>query len=161
MVIRFPLFIKQIEIAKKSRKTGKPRYQRINGQRLYSGIHFTTRSKMVREFKKYLYEYIRNLPYLSEYPLEIRYHIYTADTNFDLGNLMGFWQKCFEDALCGNVEFIKAKSDKNKTVYLPDREAYPAKIEDDSVKHISKYSVEYHWIENDEQRYIEIEILRT
>ena len=70
-----------MQVAKKSRKTGKPRYWTVNGQSLYNAsLHFTLRSKVTNHFHDYLSGYINRQittsdklalnRYIEENPLE-------------------------------------------------------------------------------------------
>ena len=125
------------------RTAGKERKWKINGQSLYSGMNHYLRSKVIKEIKKYLYEYIRPIPVINEFPICIDLTIYDTEgvfnkkgvlvSSWDLGNKEFIWMKCFEDALCGNVDF-HLEGDK----YVPQKDKYPAKIKDDSIEFISR-----------------------
>lgn len=131
------------------RSVGKERKWKINGQALYSGMNHNMRSKVIKEIKKYLYQYIRPIPDIINYPISIELEIHNLPgvknkhgelvRSWDLGNQEFVWMKCFEDALCGNVDFSAAPIKADKRVhYLPNREEYPSKIIDDSVLYITK-----------------------
>lgn len=101
-------------IAKKSRKSGKPRRWTVNGQSLYNAsMHYTLRSKVTKYYHKYLLGYIKTqisqeqvkaintLVYKgSLQKLAISLDIYEIKRHKmpDIGN-MWLWIKWFEDAL--------------------------------------------------------------
>ena len=140
----------------------KPRFKRIQGQDIWRGINFNLRSKISKEIKKYFYEQFRGIPYITEYPLEIRIDYYDKmNEGEDLDNLAYWYRKCIHDALCGNVEFNKVNVEKEgKTVQenIPDREKYPQIIVDDSKKYIQSIPTKFHPIKDDETPKMVIEI---
>lgn len=101
-------------VAKKSKKSGKPRYWTVNGQGLYNAtLHFRLRSKITAYFHKYLSGYIktqiskRDIARInqwvykdSNHKLSISLDIYEIRRGKmpDIGN-MWLWIKWFEDAL--------------------------------------------------------------
>jgi hypothetical protein len=107
-------------VAKKSKKSGKPRYWTINGQGLYNAtLHFRLRGTITKYFHKYLSKYIREQIIAEEiqtinllvHPksfikLGISVDIYEVRRGKmpDVGN-MWLWCKWFEDALqdCGVI----------------------------------------------------------
>jgi len=112
--IIIPDFEYRYVVAKKSRKSGRPRYWTINGQGLYSAtLHYRLRSKLTDYFHRYLSKHIKNqiskkdiqeLNSLvfpdSEYKLSISLDIYEIRRGKmpDVSNLW-LWIKWFEDAL--------------------------------------------------------------
>ena len=109
-----PQFESKYCIAKKSRKSGKPRYWTINGQGLYNAtLHYRQRGTMTKYFHKYLSKHIKSqickgeieqinkLVYKgSETKLSVSLDIYDIRRKImpDVGN-MWLWNKWFEDAL--------------------------------------------------------------
>ena len=106
--------------AKKSRKSGKPRYWTINGQGLYNAtLHYRLRGTITKYFHKYLSRYIRE-QITQEWILYCK-TIVSPRTNVRLGTSvdiyeikrgkmpdirnMWLWGKWFEDALqnCGVI----------------------------------------------------------
>jgi len=146
------------------RTVGKERKWKINGQSLYSGMNHNLRAKVVKEIKKYLYEFIRPIPEIKWKPVCIELEFYYVKgvknkkgevvNSWDLGNQEFIWMKCFEDALCGNVDFIQKDppEGKKKKVSIPMRDKYPAKIEDDSVEFIAQRICTFKPIESTEDR---------
>jgi len=107
-------------VAKKSKKSGKPRYWTINGQGLYNAtLHYRLRGTITKYFHKYLSKYIREQIIAEEiqtinllvHPksftkLGVSVDIYEVRRGKmpDVGN-MWLWCKWFEDALqhCGVI----------------------------------------------------------
>jgi len=107
-------------LAKKTKKTGKPRWWTINGQGLYNAtLHFRARGKITKYFHKYLSKYIKeqltkeNIQTIDSlvYPestvrLGVSVDIYEVKRGKmpDIRN-MWLWGKWFEDALqdCGII----------------------------------------------------------
>jgi hypothetical protein len=119
------------------RTAGKPRTKKINGQSLWVGMNHHLRTKIAKELKKYFYEIFRGMEYIKEYPIGIELVFYGPLGEYDLDNLCILYRKCCQDSLCGNVEFL-CKIDNGKKVFYPDREKYPAIIEDDNVNFINE-----------------------
>lgn len=151
--IEVPEFMTHVTLSKARRKgsirtIGKPRLKKIRGQDFYVGMNHNLRAKMVKEMKKYLYEFIRKAQIEinpEDYPLRLEFEVYhtVTDKRWDLGNFCMIWRKCFEDALCGNVEFV----DK-----IPDRTNYPAVIIDDSIHYLIQYEEKFIPVEQEEDR---------
>lgn len=153
-------YIKQVEISKARRakyrtlksgekkisnpKTaGKPRYFKINGQDLWSGIDHNLRSKVAKEIKKYFYNnYFRDIKEIEEFPIGIYLGFYGELGDFDIDNLVVWYRKCIADALAGNVEFKKQVTN-GKVRYVADKAKFPPKIPDDSVKFIRAIPTEF------------------
>ena len=147
---KYKILVGGKKVISNSRSVGKEKKWKINGQALYSGMNYHLRSKVIKEMKKYLYEYIRPIKKIDFYPLSIELIIHDVEgiynkdkelvSSWDLGNKEFIWMKCFEDALCGNVDFYSVDSTKEigKKIFLPLRDEYPAKIKDDSVQYITK-----------------------
>ena len=143
------------------KSAGTERRWKINGQDLYSGMHHFLRSKVIKSMKKYLYEYFRDMPPVKNYPICIEMTIKNVSgvkdskgvlkKSWDLGNQEFIWFKCFEDALCGNVEFIPEKQGK-RTIFKPDYTKYPPKIEDDSVVFVNKRICNFKEVQSTEDR---------
>lgn len=107
-------FEDKILLARKSRKTGKPRYWTVNGQSLYNAaLHFTARAKVTTYFHNYLLKHIISQitpsqiidlhNYIEEHPdekMSVSLDIYEVKRGKmpDIGNLW-IWIKWFEDAL--------------------------------------------------------------
>lgn len=101
-------------LAKKTRKTGRPKFWTVNGQGLYNAtLHFRAREKLTKYFHKYLSKYIKrqisqeqiielnNLIFPgSSHKLSISLDIYDIRRGKmpDVSNLW-LWTKWFEDAL--------------------------------------------------------------
>jgi len=108
-------------VAKKSKKSGKPRYWTVNGQGLYNAtLHYRLRGTITKYFHKYLSKYIEEQ--LTDDDYELVTSLVHRGTNVrlgisvdiyeikrgkmpDIGN-MWLWTKWFEDALqhCGFIE---------------------------------------------------------
>jgi len=127
-------------------------------------MNYNLRSKVIKEIKKYLYEFIRPIDYIDFTPISIELVIHYLPgvfskegklvSSWDLGNKEFIWMKCFEDALCGNVDFIQVDppEGKKRKLSIPMRDEYPAKIEDDSVRYISKRICTFKSVEDIEDR---------
>jgi hypothetical protein len=106
-------------LAKKSKKTGKPRWWTINGQGLYNAtLHFRARGKITKYFHKKLSKYIREQITEDEqkrldlvhpessikYGISVDIYEVRRGVMPDIGN-MWLWPKWFEDALqeCGVI----------------------------------------------------------
>lgn len=131
--------------AKKSRKSGRPRYWTVNGQSLYNAtLHFQLRGKITDYYHRYLSKYIKKqisneqiqalngivFPE-SQIKLAISVDIYEVRRPKmpDASNLW-LWLKWFEDALqeCG---------------VIPD---------DDPNYVIQSGPTRYHWVDSQEER---------
>jgi len=112
--VTIPEYERRFLVAKKSRKSGKPRWWTVNGQGLYNAtLHYTVRSRVTAYYHTYLSRYIKNqiseqdielirsLVYIgSEYKLSTSVDIYEIRRGKlpDCSNLW-LWMKWFEDAL--------------------------------------------------------------
>lgn len=167
--LTYPKFMEHVVLSKAQRKekvvkgvrvpnrsAGKPRLKKIRGQDFYVGMDHNLRSKMIKSMKQYLYEQIARIPPIDTYPLLIEFEVKDVVGGWDLGNFCWIWRKCFEDALCGNVEFntevVTTSKGQEKKVHTPDRVKYPAKIEDDSVKFVVQYREVFTPIRSHEER---------
>jgi len=107
------------QVAKKSKKTGKPRWWTVNGQALYNAsMHYRLRGTVTKYFHKYLSKYIReqiteeDIQNIRRVLLHESVKIGTSVDIYevkrgkmpDIGN-MWLWPKWFEDALqhCGVI----------------------------------------------------------
>lgn len=107
-------FEDKVMLSKKSRKTGKPKYWKVNGQSLYNAsLHFTARAKVTNYFHIYLIGHIvkqikpsqiielhKILESDANTKLAVSLDIYEIKRGKmpDIGNLW-IWIKWFEDAL--------------------------------------------------------------
>lgn len=124
------------------RTAGKPRTKKINGQSLWVGMNHHLRTKISKELKKYFYEKFRGTKYIEDYPIGIELIFYGSLGEYDLDNMSLLYRKTIQDALCGNVEFL-TKVENGKKTFHPDREKYPAIIEDDNVKFITEIPTKF------------------
>lgn len=101
-------------LAKKTRKTGNPKWWTINGQGLYSAtLHFRARDKLTKYFHKYLSKYIKQ-QISKEEIIELNNHIFPGSrfklsVSLDIYDIrrgkmpdvsnLWLWTKWFEDAL--------------------------------------------------------------
>lgn len=107
-------------VAKKSKKSGRPRYWTVNGQGLYNAtLHYRLRGKVTKYFHKYLSKYIKE-QILESNITHVNFLVH-PDSNVRLGiscdiyeikrakmpdiRNMWLWGKWFEDALqdCGVI----------------------------------------------------------
>lgn len=140
-----PEFQRQYMIAKKTRKTGKPKMWTVNGQAIYNAtMHYRTRAVVTEYFHKYLSKYIKQQITKeqideinkktgkdSPYKLAVSLDIYEIKRGKmpDIGNLW-LWIKWFEDAL-------------QECNIIPD---------DNPDYIIESGRKTYHWVEQDSQR---------
>ena len=114
ITVLVPNFEYRFLVAKKTRKTGNPRWWTINGQGLYSAtLHYRARDKLTKHFHKYLSGHIKQ-QITKEQIVELNSHIF-PDSHLklsvsldiyevrrgkmpDVSNLW-LWTKWFEDAL--------------------------------------------------------------
>lgn len=145
MKVVIPKFESKYRIAKKSKKSGKPRFWIVNGQGLYNAtMHYRQRGTMTKYFHKYLSSYIdaqicattkkkiNDTVYIdSEFKLSISLDIYEIRRGKmpDIGN-MWLWTKWFEDAL-------------QECKVIPD---------DNPDYVIESGRTRYHWVDNEEDR---------
>lgn len=136
-------------VAKKSKKSGRPRYWTINGQGLYNAtLHYRLRGKITKYFHKYLSRYIKrqiskedqqliDTALQNSMKLGISCDIYEIKRGKmpDIRN-MWLWGKWFEDALqdCGVI------ADDNPDYVI---ESGPTR---------------YHWVDTVEQRKLVFQI---
>lgn len=131
-------------VAKKSKKTGKPKYWIVNGQGLYNAtLHYRQRGLITKYFHAYLSEYIKKMcpedikaihdtvTKESSIKISTSVDIYEIRRGRipDVGN-MWLWIKWFEDALqeCGVIE-------------------------DDNPDYVIESGRKrYHWVDNEEDR---------
>jgi len=109
-----PKFEYRYCVAKKTRKTGKPKFWTVNGQSLYNAtLHYRLRGTLTKYYHKYLSKYIKRQitkeqiidinKYVfpdSKYKLSVSLDIYDIRRGKmpDVSNLW-LWIKWFEDAL--------------------------------------------------------------
>ena len=152
------------------RSVGTEKRWKINGQAIYSGMNPNMRAKVIKEMKKYLYPYLRPIREINNYPISLELTIYQTPGVFnkqgelvkswDLGNQEFIWMKCFEDALCGNVDFDAIAIEGKKTkMHVPKRELYPAKITDDSVRFINRRICNYQEVATEDERKLVFKII--
>lgn len=141
--IVIPEFERKIQLTKKSKKTGKPKFWTINGQSLYNAtMHYRTRSSVTAYFHKYMSKYIKeqvskeditliNLRLSNNFKLSISLDIYEVKKGNlpDISNLW-LWIKWFEDAL-------------QECEIIPD---------DNPDYIIESGKKRYYWVENEDQR---------
>lgn len=139
------------------RTAGKPRMKKINGQSLWVGMNHHLRTKISKELKKYFYEIFRGTKFVENYPIGIELVFYGTFGEYDLDNLSILYRKTVQDSLCGNVEFL-CKVENGKKSFYPDREKYPAIIQDDNVNYINEIPTRF--VESDSKKLI-INIYKT
>lgn len=120
LLVTIPEHEEKYLVAKKSRKSGKPRWWTVNGQALYNAsMHYRLRGKVTKYFHKYLSKYINDQ--LVDEDVQLITAVVYPDSNWklgisvdihevkrgripDIGN-MWLWCKWFEDALqhCGII----------------------------------------------------------
>ena len=85
------------KIVKNTKSVGKPRYWRIAGNDILSGIDYNLRSKVFKEVKRYFYEQFQDVPIIDNkyYPLGIGMDFYDTLGDYDLDNLVIIYRKCF------------------------------------------------------------------
>ncbi len=120
-LVTIPEHEDKYRVAKKSKKSGKPRYWTINGQGLYNAtLHYRLRGTITKYFHKYLSKYIEE-QITQEWILYCKI-VVRPETNIRLGvsvdiyeikrakmpdiRNMWLWGKWFEDALqdCGVIK---------------------------------------------------------
>ena len=154
--VRITRYEHKYVVAKRSRKSGRPRYWTVNGQGLYNAtLHFRLRGKITQYFHKYLTKYIKqqiskkdiqrinSLVYKgSDHKLSVSVNIYEIRRGKipDVGN-MWLWLKWFEDALQES-----------------------GVIEDDNPDYVIESGrTRYHWVDNEGERQLlfNIEIINV
>lgn len=150
------------KVVSNKRSAGKPRYWKISGQDIWSGINYNMRSKISREMKKYFYEKLAHLKPLvddEDYPIGIRIDLYDSNLEGDVDNFIYLYRKTITDALCGNVEFMKVKNVDGKVSNMPDYTKYPPIIIDDSKKYVRDIPTTFHYVEGEDRKLV-IEIYK-
>lgn len=125
---------------------GKPRYRTISGQDLWSmSLNKNIKGKMAQELKHFYYERFRGLEPIDNYPVGVRLRYEgVIERKPDLDNLNMFHLKCIQDALCGNVHFLRVDSDCKRGYKLePDYVNYPPLVVDDDISHINELHYEF------------------
>ncbi len=108
--IEIPQYMQDVCISKKrrakyneegeltnKRTVGKPRMMRINGQSLWVTMNHNLRSKISKEIKHYLYELIKDMEPINEYPIGVDMEFYLPYGEYDIDNVCIWWHKCFHD----------------------------------------------------------------
>ena len=145
ITIVIPEFEYRYMVAKKSRKSKKPRYWTINGQGLYNAtLHYRLRSKLTKYYHTYLSIYIKQqisreqieelnnqIFFGSSHKLSVSLDIYEVRRGKmpDVSNLW-LWTKWFEDAL-------------QESKIIPD---------DNPDYVIESGRTRYHWVDNESER---------
>jgi hypothetical protein len=138
ILVVIPEFQRRYVIAKKTKKTGKPKIWTVNGQSLYNAaLHFRARAKITLYFHEYLSKFIKEqitkeqIQSLISHQLSVSLDIYEVRKGMlpDVGNLW-IWTKWFEDAL-------------QECEIIPN---------DNSNVIIESGRTRYHWVETDENR---------
>ena len=93
---------------------GTAKYQHINANNMYAGIHENVRMLIVKGIKEYYEHYIKNCAKITTYPISIDYVFFTTiHIEFDLDNHAWWYVKTLHDSLKkniipdDNVRFIK------------------------------------------------------
>lgn len=97
-------------IVKNPRVAGQPKYKMINMQDLHTlTMQDYERSKIIRAIKAQMIPEVSKLEPINIYPLIIECDIYDtvtdsfipSDQDWDIDNRVGFYNKVFQDVLCG------------------------------------------------------------
>lgn len=102
----------------------------------YSNLNKHNKSKIVRDLKRYLLPYFKDIPKLKKARLTIIYQKET--TGFDLDNKAFFWQKLV-------LDILKSYTPK-QVLQMYKRRKEPitvSALKDDTVKYVDKISYEY------------------
>lgn len=103
-----------VKVVANSRSVGTPRFKKINGQEIYSGMPHHMRAKIVKEMKESFKKHLKDVEPITEFPIQIEVEIHTTieEGNWDLDNLW-IYNKCFQDALADagiipddNIQYI-------------------------------------------------------
>jgi len=83
-----------------SRSVGTPRFKKINGQEIYSGMPHHMRSKLVKQIKSSFQTVLSKHAPILEFPIQVEMEVHTiiGRGDWDLDN-MWIYNKCFQDAL--------------------------------------------------------------
>jgi hypothetical protein len=93
------------KVLKNTKSAGKPRYRKISGQDIWSGINHNLRSKIAKELKNYFKEFIIKSGITtideSKYPLGVAifFHKPIGQGNWDIDNHSLIYRKCILDSL--------------------------------------------------------------
>lgn len=148
-------------------KVDKPRILKIRGQEVWSGMSHYKRSRISKDMKLYFYEKLSEIKPLldpSIYPIGIRIDVYDhLEEGEDLDNFMLIYRKTIHDALCGNVEYIKTITGKDKkgddiTKLVPNYEKYPPILIDDDKKHIQEICSRFYPVDESQEPVLFIQI---
>jgi hypothetical protein len=156
------------KILANSRTAGTPRYKKISGQDMYSGMNKHTRAKMIGFIKEYLYSHIRGANRINTYPIQIELIVKHTKTvhklnrikntwddtgmDWDLDNFTLIWRKAIGDVLCGNVQYTKQSDGKGNKKYKPNYEKYPPIIDDDNINFVQRWIETFKPVDTPEER---------
>ena len=88
------------KICKNAAKIGKIPEKPINGQNLYNGtMHFMVRSQLMKDLKASFLPYIKQLPVIKEFPVQIFYEFHCEWGSRDLSNIALIFVKALEDTM--------------------------------------------------------------
>jgi hypothetical protein len=125
-----------VVVIKNKSKAGKPRYERISGNRLSSDSNKYRKNKIVGALKEFYMKHLLQVSPIQEFPIRVTWDLFTTVNrpNFDLSNYW-FYYKYFEDCLRDR------------------RGSLPPIIPDDNIKYITQpASPLLHPIDNFEER---------
>ena len=129
-------------------KTLKPKFKRyyLNANLFYSSMNHFVQKDIIEKVKLFLHPHIKDIPVISDYPVEICLEYYNTKTTYDLDNKLYFWNKVIADKLVkdGRVTEAQAVIKKGKTVITETVVKY-GKLPDDNVKYISKLTFSAHY----------------
>lgn len=94
-------------------QVGKPRYQRINAQDIYSGLHPSIRGNIVQQMKKFMLPFVKDQAPMTKFPVKVMLVLTDSIVNqldedgeanvnyskWDLDNRAYLWHKCFMDLI--------------------------------------------------------------
>lgn len=89
-----------IPVIANPRAVGTPRFKRINGQEIYSGMPHHMRSKIVKSIKDSFKDILKKHGPINQFPIQLEMKLYDSigNANWDLDNLW-IYNKCFQDSL--------------------------------------------------------------
>ena len=88
------------KILKNANKIGKIPEKPINGQNLYNGtMHFMVRAQLMRDLKAFFLPYIKQLPVIKDFPVQIFYEFHCEWGSRDLSNIAMIYVKSLEDIM--------------------------------------------------------------